>query len=112
MLAYVGLNPQRDIKWVVGEHITDAMNLFVDGKADAFFGYGQQPAELRARKFGRIIVNTSQDRPWSQYFCCMIAANREFTQLTDRHQTRFTRDFKGRRYVRKRSSRGRAIFVG
>ena len=80
MLAYVGLNPQRDIKWVVGEHITDAMNLFVDGKADAFFGYGQQPAELRARKFGRIIVNTAQDRPWSQYFCCMIAANREFTQ--------------------------------
>ena len=25
-------------------------------------------------------MNTAEDRPWSQYFCCMIAANREFTQ--------------------------------
>ncbi len=80
MLAYVGMNPQRDINWVVGEHILDAMNLFADGKADAFLGYGQQPAELRARKIGQIIVNTAQDRPWSQYFCCMVAANREFVQ--------------------------------
>lgn len=80
MLAYVGMNPQRDINWVAGEHILDAMNLFANGKADAFLGYGQQPAELRARKIGRIIVNTAQDRPWSQYFCCMVAANRDFVQ--------------------------------
>ena len=80
MLAYVGMNPQRDIKWIVGENLFAAMNLFVDGRADAFFGYGQQPAELRARKIGRIIVDTAQDRPWSQYFCCMVAANREFVQ--------------------------------
>ena len=80
MLAYVGMDPQKDIKWILGEYILDTMKLFTDGKADAFFGYGQQPAELRARKIGRIIVNTAEDRPWSQYFCCMIAANREFTQ--------------------------------
>jgi NitT/TauT family transport system substrate-binding protein len=29
-------------------------------------------------KIGRMIVNSAMDRPWSQYFCCMVAANREF----------------------------------
>ena len=25
------------------------------------------------------ILRTAVDRPWSQYFCCMLAANREYT---------------------------------
>ena len=33
-----------------GENMRDAMNLFVDGKADAFLGFAQQPAELRAKE--------------------------------------------------------------
>lgn len=80
MLAYVGMDPRKDVTWIVGEHVTDAMTLFVNGKADAFLGFGQQPAELRARKIGRVIVDTAQDRPWSQYFCCMVAANRDFVR--------------------------------
>ena len=31
-------------------------------------------------KIGHVIVNTTEDRPWSQYFCCMLAANREFAK--------------------------------
>ena len=58
----------------------DAMDLFAEGKADAFVGYAQEPAELRARKIGRVIVETAHDRPWSQYFCCMLVANRDFVQ--------------------------------
>lgn len=27
---------------------------------------------------GHVIVNTTQDRPWSQYFCCTVAANRDW----------------------------------
>ena len=80
MLAYVGINPQRDVKWVAGESVRDAMGLFIEGKADAFLGFAQQPEELRLKGVGHVIVNTAQDRPWSQYFCCMIAANREFAQ--------------------------------
>ena len=80
MLAYVGMNPQRDVKWIAGENLMDGMALFVDGKSDAFLGFGQQPPELRAKKIGHVIVNTTQDRPWSQYFCCVVAANREFAQ--------------------------------
>ena len=25
-----------------------------------------------------MIVNSAVDRPWSQYFCCMLAGNRDF----------------------------------
>ena len=36
--------------------------------------------ELRARKIGRVIVNSAVDRPWSQYFCCLITGSREFVR--------------------------------
>ena len=38
------------------------------------------PQELRARGIGHAVVNSSLDRPWSQYFCCMLAGNREFVR--------------------------------
>jgi NitT/TauT family transport system substrate-binding protein len=91
MLAYVGIDP-KDVKWITSEStLRDAMVLFAEGKADAFFGFAPQPQELRARKIGRVIVDTSQDRPWSQYFCCMVAANRNFVQrhpITTKHVLR------------------------
>ena len=56
------------------------MELFAEGKIDAFLGFPPEPQELRARKIGHVIVNSSIDRPWSQYFCCMLAGNREFVR--------------------------------
>jgi NitT/TauT family transport system substrate-binding protein len=80
MLAYVGLAPQRDVVWVEGSTLSDAMGLFISGKADAFMAFAPQPQELRAKKVGHVIVNTTHDRPWSQYFCCMLTGNREFVR--------------------------------
>ena len=80
MLAYVGINPQQEVTWDAGESVRDAMDLFVAGEADAFLGFAQQPEELRLKHVGHVIVDTAQDRPWSQYYCCMVAANRDFTQ--------------------------------
>src|SRR4029450_8618696 len=37
-----------------------------------------EPQELRARHIGHVIFNSAVDRPWSQYFCCMLAGNREY----------------------------------
>lgn len=79
MLAYVGIDPQQ-VTWITGKDMRNAMDLFAERQADAFVGYAQEPAELRQRKAGRVIVNTGQDRPWSQYFCCMVAANRQFLE--------------------------------
>ena len=80
MLAYVGINPQQEVSWITGGDQRNAMDLFAEGKADAFCGFAQEPAELRAKKSGRVIVDTAQDRPWSQYFCCMVVANWDFAQ--------------------------------
>jgi NitT/TauT family transport system substrate-binding protein len=78
MFAYVGVDPRQDVKWLTGGNTRNAMELFVSGRADAFLGFGQEPEELKERKVGHVIVNTAEDRPWSQYYCCMLAANREF----------------------------------
>ena len=50
---------------------SDPMELFVQGKVDAFLGFPPEPQELRSRKVGHVIPNTTTDKPWSQYFCCM-----------------------------------------
>jgi NitT/TauT family transport system substrate-binding protein len=77
MLTYVGLNPSQDVRWV-SHPLPDSVRLLADGKIDAFMITPPITQELRAKKIGHVVVNSTIDRPWSQYFCCMIAANREF----------------------------------
>jgi NitT/TauT family transport system substrate-binding protein len=79
MAAYVGLDPVKDIHWVVSSSV-HPMKLFTDGKIDAFLGFPPEPQELHTRKVGHVIVNTATDRPWSQYFCCTVAGNRDFVR--------------------------------
>ena len=38
------------------------------------------PQELRAPRAGHVIVSTAVDRPWSQYFCCLLEGNREYVR--------------------------------
>lgn len=81
ILAYVGIDPQRDVKWISAESTTrDAMALFEEGKADAFFAFAPQPQELRKKGIGHVLIDTAVDRPWSQYFCCSVAGNREYVR--------------------------------
>ena len=79
MAAHVGLDPIRDINFVTYP-AAQSMQLLADGKIDALLNFPPIPQELRAKKIGHVIVNSSVDRPWSQYFCCMIAGNREFVR--------------------------------
>jgi NitT/TauT family transport system substrate-binding protein len=79
MIAYVGLDPRKDVNWVT-HPFAESMRLLAEGKIDAFLGFPPEPQELRAKKIGRVVVNSMMDRPWSQYFCCMIAGNREFVR--------------------------------
>jgi NitT/TauT family transport system substrate-binding protein len=79
MLAYVGVDPHRDIQWVT-QPASESMQLLAAGKIDAFLGFPPEPQELRARGVGHVLVSTTVDRPWSQYFCCLVAANRDFVR--------------------------------
>ena len=77
MAAEVGLDPKKDMQWIA-DRAAKPKDLFIDGKIDAFLSFPPEPQELRAKKIGRVIFDTAVDRPWSQYFCCVLAGNREF----------------------------------
>ena len=79
MAAHVGIDPSKDLHWVTSNKPV-AMDLFTSAKVDAFLGFPPDPQELRAQHIGRVIVNSAVDRPWSQYFCCMLAGNRAFVR--------------------------------
>ena len=109
ILAYVGIDPRKDVNWISGSAAVDAMALYVDGKADAFLALAPQGYALRQKRIGRVILtqqspiktthsklrrsmmetavcrtsyrllsNTAVDRPWSQYFCCMLVGHRQY----------------------------------
>ena len=81
MAAYVGLDPNKDINWVTHPP-AEAMQLFAEGKIDAYLGFPPDPQALRAKRDGHIhtVVDGTLDKPWSQYFCCIVAGNREFVR--------------------------------
>ena len=79
MAAYVGLDPAKDIEWVSSPFVT-AKELFVQRKIDAFLALPPDPQDLRARKIGHVIVDSARDRPWSQHFCCVLIATKEFVR--------------------------------
>jgi NitT/TauT family transport system substrate-binding protein len=79
MMAYVGMNPRQDTHWVTYPS-AESMRLLADGKIDAYMAFPPEPQELRATKVGHVVVNTGLDRPWAQYFCCMVAGNAEFVR--------------------------------
>jgi NitT/TauT family transport system substrate-binding protein len=77
MAQYVGLDPHKDIHWAVHPP-PEAIQLLAAGQIDAMVGFPPVPQELRARRIGQVVVNSGVDRPWSQYFCCIVAGNRAF----------------------------------
>ena len=79
MAAHVGLDPRTDIRWVT-HPFEESTQLFVEGQVDAVLAFPPQAQELRARQLGQVVVNSLVDRPWSQYFCCMLSANAEFVE--------------------------------
>ena len=79
MVAYVGLDPGKDINWVVYPP-AEAMQLLAERKIDALIAFPPGPQELRAKQIGQMVVSSALDQPWSQYFCCMAVANREFAR--------------------------------
>src|SRR5215472_11614693 len=51
MAAHVGLDPRQDIRWVTStDPSVKPLELFAEGKIDAFLGGPPEPQELRARQ--------------------------------------------------------------
>jgi NitT/TauT family transport system substrate-binding protein len=79
MASHVGLDPRKDIEWVV-QPADESKKLLAEAKIDALMAFPPDPQELRAKKIGHVVVASAIDRPWSQYFCCVIGANAGFVR--------------------------------
>jgi len=78
ILAYLAMDPRKDVEFVTIPAFDDQVKAFVAGDVDAIFAFPPQPQRLRAENVGHVIIDSAQDRPWSQYFCCMVVTDREF----------------------------------
>jgi NitT/TauT family transport system substrate-binding protein len=79
MVAYVGLDPKKDLAFV-NDPALKPLELFAEGRLDAYLGVPPEPQILHARKVGHVILRTAVDRPWSEYFCCLLAGNRDYVR--------------------------------
>ena len=79
IVASVGLDPVKDIDWVVHAP-PDAAQRLDKGEIDAFLAVPPWAQELHARDFGRTILNSTLDRPWSEYLCCMLIGHADFVR--------------------------------
>ncbi|WP_331371295.1 ABC transporter substrate-binding protein [Sinorhizobium chiapasense] len=75
MINYVGLDPVREIEWVLG---ASPMQDFIEGKVDAFLAGTTEFPKIRAERIGHTIADNGVDRPWSQYYCCMVAGRTDY----------------------------------
>ena len=79
LMAYVGLDPRTDVT-IVAHPQREAMRLFEAQHVEAYIAAPPFAQELRAKQIGHVLVNSSVDRPWSQYFCCVVAGHQEFVR--------------------------------
>jgi len=78
--AYMGMDPHKHLTFVTIPEFDAQIKAFSNGEVDALIAYPPQPQKLRANRIGHVIIDSAVDRPWGQYFCCLVAANREFTE--------------------------------
>jgi NitT/TauT family transport system substrate-binding protein len=79
IVGHVGLDPRKDVSFAAMAP-AEGIQRLTEGTIDAFLGFPPDPLELRRRNVGHVLLNSSVDRPWSQYFCCMVAGNRDFVR--------------------------------
>ncbi len=77
VVAYIGLDPNKDIEWVFA-HPNDWSGMLESGTIDAMASFPPLNYYLHDKGIGHVILNTLTDTPWKHYFCCMVAANQTF----------------------------------
>ena len=92
IVGFVGLDPTKDINWIATGQGKER-DLFADNKVDAFLVFPPDAQELRSSGLGHMIVSSTVDHPWSQYFCCMVASNVEFVRRNPVATKRVVRAF-------------------
>jgi NitT/TauT family transport system substrate-binding protein len=78
--ASAGLDPEKDIRWVTPDGGADPVQLFMDGKIDAYMAFMAHAHALHERNIGRVLVDLARTEPWSKTFCCLTVGRTAFVQ--------------------------------
>ena len=94
LLAYIGMDPRTDVNFIeIGPDIPALRDAFVDGRSEAFIASAANGPQLRRnpKNPGTVILDTTMDKPWSQYYCCQLVANRDWARRNPVATKRVTR---------------------
>ncbi len=77
----------------IGPDIGALRDAFVDGRSQAFIAPGAFGPALRRnpKNPGKVILDTTMTKPWSQYYCCLLVANRDWARKNPIATKRVTR---------------------
>jgi len=79
LLAYVGIDLEHEVEFVE-PGLGVALQQLAEGTIDALLTSRPYSTALRSAKIGHVVLDGMMDAPWSQYFCCMATANRDFVE--------------------------------
>jgi NitT/TauT family transport system substrate-binding protein len=93
MLASVGIDARTEVNFVPAGTATSTLEVFLQGRSDALLAAAFQVPLLRAdpRNGGRLLMSNLEDKPWSQYYCCQLIANRDWVRQYPTAAKRATR---------------------
>jgi NitT/TauT family transport system substrate-binding protein len=94
LLAYVGVDPRTEVNFIEVPPDSAALrDAFLDGRSQAFIAPAASGPLLRRnpRNPGKVILDATMDKPWSQYYCCNLVANRDWIRRYPIATKRFTR---------------------
>ena len=78
ILRWVGI--PVDERTLVGYPAKQLVAALANGEVDAVLATPPFNHRLRAAKVGHVVVSGTDDRPWAQYFCCMVYAGSDFVK--------------------------------
>jgi NitT/TauT family transport system substrate-binding protein len=78
--ANAGLDPANDIRWVTPEGGAQPVQLFMDGKIDAYMAFMPVAMGLHDHKAGRVLVDIARTEPWGSTFCCLAVGRSSFVE--------------------------------
>ena len=93
LLTSVGVDPSEVALTIANDPNKSEIDYFVEGRSDATLAAVAQGPLLRAnpKNPGHQIFDTTVDKPWSQYFCCLLVANRDWAKANPNAAKRATR---------------------
>jgi NitT/TauT family transport system substrate-binding protein len=91
--ASVGIDPRTEVTFVAHGATASLLDVFVQGRSDAFLALAVSVPLLRANPNnpGVLLMSNFEDKPWSQYYCCQLITNREWARKNPIAAQRATR---------------------